>query len=206
MKRLLIADDHPLFLDGLNMLLKAQLSDIEIVLTTDFNGVETHMNKHNFNLVLLDRVMPGMFGMTKLPGLKQKYPSTPIAIISASESSQHIRQALDAGAVGFIPKTSAPQEIVQAINNMLSGMPFIPSQAWQDTPNLDFVPDDMQITDRQAEILKLIAGGMSNKIIAGELQLSEGTIKQHINKLFKILKVTNRTQATQIARDLGLIK
>jgi len=206
MTKLLVADDHPLFIEGLSVLLQASIPNIDIIQVPDFESVEYQMGLTPFNLVLLDRIMPGMFGMARVPELKRSYPTIPIAVISASESSQHIREALEAGAIGFIPKTSEPQVIIKAIKGMLSGVPYVPQQAWEIKPNLQQVPADMQISERQAEIVKCLSRGMSNKIIAAELGLSEGTVKQHINKLFKTLKVTNRTQAIQVARDLGLIQ
>lgn len=205
MPTILIADDHPLFLEGVASLIRNGIANSDIRLASTLEEAEAELNQHSIDLLLLDRIMPGMFGMTRVPELKQRFPSLNIAIISASDSAQHIREALDAGAMGFIPKTTEPSDILAATEKMLSGMPYIPQQAWQDTPTTPNA-HTTQLTQRQQEIIKLIAKGLSNKVIASELTLSEGTVKQHLNNIFRALNVRNRTQAIRAAQDLGLIR
>lgn len=201
---LLIADDHPLFLDGLALLLAAMLPDSRILQAQDMTLVRQHLSAQPVDLLLLDRVMPGMDGMDRLTELAETWPQLPVAIISASDSSQHIREALDAGAAGFIPKTTSPSDMVIAVKRLLAGKTYIPQQAWQSIRKV-YVNGEISLSARQHEILTLLGEGSGNKQIADRLQLAEGTIKQHLNNIFRALGVTNRTQALQRARDLGFV-
>lgn len=201
---LLIADDHPLFLDGLALLLAAMLPDACILQAQDMTLVRQHLSTQPVDLLLLDRVMPGMDGMDRLTELAETWPQLPVAIISASDSSQHIREALDAGAAGFIPKTTSPADMVIAVKRLLAGKTYIPQQAWQSIRKV-YVNGEISLSARQHEILTLLGEGSGNKQIADRLQLAEGTIKQHLNNIFRALGVTNRTQALQRARDLGFV-
>lgn len=201
---LLIADDHPLFLDGLALLLAAMLPDARILQAQDMTLVRQHLSAQPVDLLLLDRIMPGMDGMDRLTELAETWPQLPVAIISASDSSQHIREALDAGAAGFIPKTTSPSDMVIAVKRLLAGKTYIPQQAWQSIRKV-YVNGEISLSARQHEILTLLGEGSGNKQIADRLQLAEGTIKQHLNNIFRALGVTNRTQALQRARDLGFV-
>lgn len=204
MPSILIADDHPLFLEGLALLLSSRIDNVEIRRAPDLAAVEWQLAEKTVDLLLLDRVMPGMNGFQRLPELAGLYPALPVAIISASDSSQHIREALDAGAAGFIPKTSSPDEVVAAVQRLLAGKAYIPRQAWRPAREVGLL-GDVSLSVRQQEILELVSKGDSNKLIARQLGLSEGTIKQHLNNIFRELQVSSRTQAVQRARDLGFL-
>lgn len=203
MHRILVADDHPLFLDGMSTLLGSMLPSTSIYTASNLQQVKIQLKKRSINLLLLDRVMPGMDGMKCVPELRYQYPKVAICIISASESSQHIREALDHGAIGYIPKVYPPQKTLSAVKKILSGNSFIPEEAWTVSPkNTD---GGIKLSARQMEIIEAISQGKSNKSIARELQITEGTVKQHASNIFKLLKVSNRTLAIQRSRDLGLL-
>jgi len=203
MTKILIADDHPLFLDGLATLLTTMLPSTTVYQAKDIFQVQTKLETVEVDLVLLDRMMPGMDGMKRLAELREKYPTLPIAIISASDSGQHIREAFDHGAIGFIPKTYDPKKTVDAVSQVLSGSIHIPKQIWHSKKSC--VDKNITISSRQIEILECISQGQSNKLIADDLGIAEGTVKQHINNIYRSLNVTNRMLAVQRARDLGLL-
>lgn len=202
MQRILVADDHPLFLDGLVTLLTSIFPSTSIHSANDIQQVQAELEKTPISLLLLDRVMPGMDGMKRVPELRAQYPDLIICIMSASDSSQHIREALDHGAAGYIPKVYAPEKTLAAINKILSGGLFIPEEAWVASPKKN---TSVNLSPRQIEIIQTMSQGKSNKIIAHELNITEGTVKQHASNIFKLLKASNRTLAIQRARDLGLL-
>ena len=203
MTEILLADDHPLFLDGLSILLTTMLPDVVVHTAKDVQQVKNILEANSIDFLLLDRIMPGMDGMKRLPELSQLYPGLPISIMSASDSAQHIREAIDNGAIGFIPKTFTPEQIMDAVKKMLLGNIFIPKQAW--VTNTGYIDGRATLSARQMEILNFIVQGKSDKAIASELNIVEGTVKQHINNMYRQLKVSNRTLAIQRSRDLGLI-
>ena len=203
MQKILVADDHPLFLDGLVTLLTSMLPSTLVYNASNVQQVKVQLSKTSIDLLLLDRIMPGMDGMKRVPELLHQYPNTAICIISASESSQHIREALDHGAIGYIPKVYAPQKTLSAVKKILSGSSFIPEEAWG--ANLKNTGTNTKLSPRQMEIMQDISQGKSNKSIARELNITEGTVKQHASHIFKLLNVNNRTLAIQRSRDLGLL-
>lgn len=199
MKKIVLADDHPLFLDGLSILLTTMLPSTSVYKANDVPEVERKLQTVSADLVLLDRIMPGMDGMKYLPILRQRYPRIPFAIVSGSDSSHHIREAFGYGAVGFIPKIFKPEQTIDAVKRLLAGEVFLPQEAWLTPKN------NTLLSSRQMEILQGMVQGASNKVIANELAISEGTVKQHANNIFKRLNVHNRTLAIQRCRDLGLL-
>lgn len=203
MQKILVADDHPLFLDGLVTLLTSALPSVSTYNASNMQQVKRQLNKVSINLLLLDRVMPGMDGMKRVPELLDQYPQLAICIISASESSQHIREALDHGAIGYIPKIYQPQETLTAVTKILAGGLFIPEEAW--VMKTKKMSAGTTLSPRQMEIMQAMSQGKSNKLIARELNITEGTVKQHISNIFKLLNVNNRILAIQRSRDLGLI-
>ena len=133
----------------------------------------------------------------------------PIIVISASEHPNDAQQALDAGALGYVPKSASPKTILLALNLVLAGEMYLPplllgtgalSQGERRTPTLP------PLTDRQADVLAMLVKGESNKGIANALSLSDKTVKAHVTAIFKALNVSNRTQAAHRAREAGLIK
>ena len=138
-------------------------------------------------------------------------PSTR-AVVPASDDPETVIGALDEGAMGFIPKASKNDVLVNALRLVLSGGVYLPAQALrQDTPPQHQAAEpppssyrDIGLTDRQAEVLALLIQGKPNKLICRDLDLAEGTVKIHVTAILKALKVTNRTQAVVAVSRLGL--
>jgi DNA-binding NarL/FixJ family response regulator len=145
----------------------------------------------------------------------QIYPKLPIIVLSASENPAHIRKCLDIGAKGFVTK-SAPKEILfTAITKVLAGDRYIPSALLTTQGDGGRGNSDLQasadnttqlLTERQLEILALISKGLSNKLIARELFLSENTVKVHVSAILRALSLSNRTQAGLVGQKLEIIK
>ncbi|CCZ22924.1 two component transcriptional regulator LuxR family [Acetobacter sp. CAG:977] len=210
MLRILIADDHELFLDGLKM----ALSDLDDDMTIDVAHNHTELQekadgKTQYDLILTDLAMPGMAWHESLRLLKEHYPDTPVAVLSAVYDREIVLQAVDIGAAGFIPKTSSNKIILSAIHLILSGGLYLPSELLGDSnQKVTTASGEVKslLTPRQLDVLRLMGQGKPNKIIARELDLSEGTVKLHVTAILKALNVINRTGAVISARNLGLIE
>jgi len=212
--KFLIVDDHPLVREGLRHVLES-LDDRVTVLearnaTEAYALVEQHAD---LDLVLLDLRLPGVDGYAAMQELHRRHNTLPVVILSGSEDTPSVVAALKMHAVGFIPKSSPREVMLQALRLVLSGGVYIPPQALglagPDGPGESSNPDTKSIdkpvlTERQTEVLGLIAQGKPNKLIASELNISEATVKAHMTDIMRALKVTNRAQAAVVARRLGI--
>lgn len=209
--RIVVADDHALVRGGLAQLVKLVEENVEVFETSDFGQTLEVLSKGQAaDLVLLDLLMPGMKGVEGISQICKQWPEVPVIVISAKEDIGAIRSALSAGAMGYIPKTSSPDVMMSAIKLVLSGGVYVPphvlgtssfpgEQLQEDvsfgTFESSFEKSFGQLTQRQLEVLDLMAFGKSNKDIANELGLTTGTVKMHTSRIFKTLNVQNRTEA-----------
>ena len=219
--KVLVADDHELFLKGLELVLTNQYKDFELSTASNYNEVFEIISKEaDFSLIITDLAMPGAYWHDALQKIHTTLPETPILIISAVFEKEIVKKTMDIGAVGYVSKASANQEIFQAIDIILSGGVYIPSELLnkENDPNLDLLkdveksasinsekPNIKSLSPRQFDVLRLIAKGMSNKQIAYELGITEGTVKLYITALFRLLKVYNRTSALIKAKEWGIL-
>ncbi len=211
--KILIADDHELFRDGLRHVLDQLGGNLTIVEASDFQqAVDTVEREHDIDIVLLDLSMPGMVWNDGLQRLKDLLPATtPIIILSASDDRRHVLQAVNLGAAGFIPKTSSSRVMLSALKLVLSGGVYLPPALLEQGGGQGDGTGPMAsesavsfLTPRQREVLTLLGQGKSNKEIARVLQLAEGTVKLHVTAILKALNVNNRTRAVVAASQLGL--
>ncbi len=209
---ILAIDDHPLFVDGLKMLLNQHGHMSSVRVTNNAADALALLDQgYEPDLVLLDLNLPGMGGFSLLRLLQQRDLMSPFLVVSASQSIHDARSSLENGAMGFVSKASHSDVLLEAIDTVLAGDPYLPPE-WRDT--LENGADQATtsiarragITGRQLEILHLLAQGYANKMIAYELGLSEATVKVHLREVFKTLKVTNRTACVKAANDMGLIQ
>lgn len=204
MNQILITDDHPIFIEGLESILKKSNPTLKIYHAEHIEPAKSCLKSHpTIPLMLLDRTLPGVDSLNHLKDFLTITPSLRIAIISAHESQQHLNEAIEAGAAGFIPKSSSIENISKAIDLLLKGNIYIPKSLLGNEYRQHKKKEDL--TTRHLEILSLAALGQSNKKIAINLNLTEGTIKQHFNAILRILNADNRTHAIQIVRMRGLI-
>ncbi len=204
MPHLLITDDHPLFVMGLETALLQHIHGLQTYQAEHIESAKAQLRRNpNLDLMLLDRTLPGTDSLQHLHEFWEISPNLRIAIISACESPQSIWEAMDAGAAGYIPKSLSTEMTVAATQRLLAGHTYIPRERLE---NPYSQPNKRHpLPSRHTEILALAASGMTNKQIANNLQLMEGTIKQHFNTIFKLLDADNRTHAIQIARQRGII-
>jgi len=169
----------------------------------------------SYELVLLDLRMPGLNGMDALAALRAAVPGTPLVVLSAEDDPDVVRAAIEGGAMGFIPKSSMPEVLIQALRLVLAHGVYLPPAALEAVHRVpapspsalrsgpgDNIPPGL--TPRQMDVLRCVIKGQTNKVIARELDLSEGTVKAHLSAVFLALGAHNRTEAVYAAAKLGL--
>jgi len=211
--KILVCDDHGLFRAGLGHVLGRLEGSRELIEAGNAEEALRLVALHEaeLELVLLDLHMPGMDGWAGLRRLRQEHPGLPVVIVSASERAEDARGAIDGGAAGFIPKQSTPEELLAALRLVLSGGVYVPRLALA-APEAGADGHRQRhrreraagLTERQVEVLSLMARGLTNREISEVLKIAEGTVKTHVAAIFDALEVTNRTEAAVLARELGL--
>ncbi|MBP1531905.1 MAG: response regulator transcription factor [Alphaproteobacteria bacterium] len=223
--KFLIADDHELFLQGLEFVLHKEFPQAEIVLASSYTSVFEVLEKQNdFDLILTDLAMPGANWFEAISKIHSICVETPVIIISAVFDKEILQKTFDLGVAGYVSKSFPNNLIISAINLVLAGGMYIPPDILQMSKSissetvhelikdLDENKNDVKnarnygVTPRQREVLCCMAEGMSNKQIAYKLGLSEGTVKVHVTLLMRALDVNNRTSAVLKAGELGLLK
>ncbi len=215
--RILLVDDHTLFREAILHVLN-QLDPQVVVFEAENAEGAAQLITHtkNLDLVLLDLNLPDLDGLMALPYLRELAPTVPIVVLSASEDPQKVQQALDKGAVGYLPKSCSSHEMLAALRIVLLGEVFIPpkllgklgepalSLAPNNSDNSD-ISSQSPLTPRQMDVLSLMAKGLPNKSIARELNMAAGTVKLHVATIFRALGTHNRTQTVTEASRLGLL-
>lgn len=206
--KLFVVDDHQLFIDGMRHLLRHLdgVSAIEECTRAD-EAIARLEADDSFDLVLIDLAMPGMDGLAILQRLREAGSLTPVVVVSAEEDITRIGNALELGALGYIPKAQSGQEMLAALRQVLAGELYIPPTVRERLSLYQARrhPEHGTLTRRQADVLALIAKGYSNKQIASALFLAEHTVKAHTAAILKALSATNRTECVHKARSLGLL-
>jgi DNA-binding NarL/FixJ family response regulator len=208
--KILLADDHALFREGARYLLRQLDEAVQVLEAESCCAAIAHADAHDdIDLALLDLHMPGMDGIDCVVQFQQAHPSVPVVVLSGSESRLSVQAVLDVGALGYIPKSSSSQVMLSAIRLVLSGGVYLPPLLLnQDTLLVDAVDDALppcSLTERQMDVLRLLAAGKPNKLIARELGLGEGTIKVHLAGIFRAFGVNNRTEAVMAAQRRKLL-
>lgn len=205
MLKLLVVEDHALVREGMVRLLGQLEDEVTIVEAADGDAALAALDKEeDFDLVLMDLAMPNMDGFSALDIVRRRYPAIPVAVISAYDDLPTITRVINNGASGFIPKAYSGEAMLAALRDILDGQIFRPSGTSQ--AKLDSVqtrpsvsgtvkPSEIGLTDRQAQVLALMIRGLSNREIAKQLDLSEGTVKIHATAIFKSLGVSSRAEA-----------
>jgi DNA-binding NarL/FixJ family response regulator len=212
--KILLVDDHPLLRGGMRFLLRSLDADLETDEADDCNQALELVAEHSYDLVLLDLKMPGLNGLDALAALRNAAPGIPLVVLSGESDPGIVRAAIEGGAMGFIPKSSTPEVLIQALRLVLAQGVYLPTVVLEaarsgtaSAPLAQTAADDAAlpgISPRQMEVLHRIIKGKPNKVIARELDLSEGTVKAHVSAVFQALGVHSRTEAVYAAAKLGL--
>ncbi len=203
--RVLVADDHELFLKGLEFILRDSYPDIELVFAHNYAEIFAFLESdRRFDLLMTDLAMPKGKWQEALPHIHMLLPSTPIIILSAVFDKEIVQKTMDIGVSGYIPKTSPNAVIISALNLVMAGGMYIPPELLNNQPEQSAEASHI-LTPRQIDVIRAVAEGKSNKQIAYELGLSEGTVKLHVTAILKLLNVNNRTGAVREAERLGVL-
>lgn len=212
--RALVIDDHPLIQEAVSSALRRLDAAADLDVASDCErGFEFAAQGAEPDVVLLDLNLPGLSGIAAVKAWRTRFPGVPVIVLSGTTDQQTVLAAMGAGAAGFIPKSSSNEVMLSAVRLVLAGGKYVPSEAlmWSSfEKSLSKVsrnasmPESLGLTERQLDVLRLIASGASNKIIGRELGLAERTVKAHITAVFRALNVTSRTQAALAATKLGL--
>lgn len=214
MYKILIADDHPLFREAIINVIENSFTGCQTLETEDLDSALTiAQNEEELDLILLDLNMPGMNGLNGLITLRNDLPTVPVVIVSAEEDKQIVLQAITYGAVGFITKSSPREQMTEALEQILAGNVYLPSdiiRASQPDSRRTQRKDENQIppellsslTRRQLLVLERMSKGESNKQIAYNLNIAETTVKAHVSAILRKLGVHNRIQAVLSAGNI----
>lgn len=208
--KILITDEHPLYRDRLALDLEQQFPDTIIIQASNFSqAVKIIYEESGIDFILLDLDMSDVKWEEGIKFLKQKAPDVKIIALSACEDVRKIMKILDLGIKGYIPKRADTKAAKEALKNILNGGTYFPTALNKNNSEVSEIPrykvKIKNLTNRQSQVLDLIAEGKSNKQIAYEMGVSEATVKLHINALLRSLNVNNRTQAVITAQKMGLI-
>lgn len=204
--RILVADDHPVVRNGLIAMLKTQ-PDFQIAAEASDGQEAVQLTlKHNPDIVLLDLEMPILDGVEALRTLRRERPSIKVLVFTAFDSDERILGAVQAGAQGYLLKGAPREEVFNAIRVVSQGgsllQPVIASKLMQHVAE-DRISEDL--TDREMEVLNLLAKGYTNREIAEQLVITERTVKFHVSSILRKLDAGNRTEAVSIAAQQGLV-
>jgi DNA-binding NarL/FixJ family response regulator len=207
--KILIADDHALFRDGLALRLEQIAPEAAILQASNYAQIfKIIKSDNNISAIVLDIEMQDMPWFDALQEIRRTLPDTALIVVSASEDSRTIRSVMSTGAKGYIPKRSDSKVFDNAFKLVFDGGTYVPPILINNPPinNLSTKSTGLKtLTNRQSQVLDLIAQGKSNKQIAYDMGVSESTVKLHINALLRSLHVSNRTQAVITAQKLGII-
>ncbi|MGI9624346.1 MAG: response regulator [Acidimicrobiales bacterium] len=211
----IVADDQALVRGGIRMILEAQ-DDIEIVGEAEDGGkVIDLIQSVSADVILMDVRMPGIDGIEAARRITAGGAPPRVLMLTTFDRDEYVYEAMKAGASGFLLKSAPPEQLVAAVRIIAAGesllAPSITRRMIEEfvrrPPPGDETPSSLEsLTDREVEVLRLIARGLSNTEIAETLFLGEGTIKTHINRIFRKLEIRDRAQAVVIAYETGLVQ
>ncbi len=211
--KILVGDDHALFRVGLLHVPAALDPEVRILEAGSGPDVLAAAREHpDLDLVLLDLDLGAARGLDVLGELRRHDPSLPVVIVSADDDPASMRAALDAGAAGFVPKSSQGGVLLGALRLVLAGGVYVPPEMLRAPARAveEREPASPRrrrrragpLTRRQEEVLELLARGLTNREICGVLGIAEGTVKAHLAAIFEALDVTNRTEAAFALQEL----
>jgi len=206
--KLLTIDDHALFRQGLKFLLTDLQSDLECIEAESLAEALALEDKQGVEFILLDYHLRDSKGEESLGKISDAFENAVIVVLSGEENPQLIRSIIDRGAAGFIPKSSTQDILIAALKLILAGGVYIPAIAVNASPMAAQSLEEgiSSLSQRQLEVLRRAVQGKSNKVIARELFIAEGTVKAHLSAAFRALGVSNRTEAVYAASRLNLVK
>jgi DNA-binding NarL/FixJ family response regulator len=214
--KILVVDDHALICEALRSVFGELEADAAVLDAPDCDvALRLIEQNSDLDLAVIDLNLPDRDGFSLLAQLREHHPLLPVVVVSADNDRASVMKALDLGALGFIPKNGRREIMLNALQIVLAGGMYIPPEALAlrspaqsaaarpATPRRPGVPDELNLSARQIEVLSLMVRGKSNKAICRVLALAEPTVKYHVTAILKALKVTNRTEAVLTVLERG---
>ena len=199
----LIADDHTTFLAGLTSIIDMEDDMMVVAQATNGRDAVALWRKHRPTVALMDLRMPVLDGVAAIDEIRQEDESAQIVILTTYDSDNDICRAIKAGAKGYLLKDARREELLDCIRKVSKGTTCIPNEMIE---KLITGFQREPLTEREIEVLQLVAAGKSNKEIGLKLFISESTVKGHLHNLFSKLSVLSRTEAISVATRRGLIQ
>lgn len=202
--KVLLVDDHTLFREGLALLLTTVADAVEVLHAGSLAQAAAALPLGP-DLVLLDLALPGVSGIDGLVDLRRLTEDIPVVVLSGNEDPATMRACIDAGAMGYIPKTAGSQQMRMALRQVLAGEVVLPpsAEAGAPAPQTD-AGRLLGLTPRQLDVLRCLVQGKTNKVIARDLGIHADTVKSHVTAVLLALGVKNRTEAVYAVRNLSL--
>ncbi len=200
--RVLVVDDHPMIRAGLTLTISPE-PDMTVVgsASTGREGLEQY-RQHQPDITLMDLRMPEMGGVEAIRTIRAEFPSAKIIVLSTYQGDEDIFRALEAGAVTYLLKDTLAEKMVGIIREVAGGgRPILPEVAQRMTERMF----QAALTNREIEVLQVVARGMRNKEIAAELRISEETVQGHVKNILAKLSVHDRTEAVTVAIRRGIV-
>jgi DNA-binding NarL/FixJ family response regulator len=207
--KLLLVDDHALFREALRALLGKVSPDVVVVEAGSVREAIACCGETAFRVVLLDLGLMESDGIETLQQFRAGAPEVPVVVLSGDRDPAVIRDAIEQGAVGYIPKAHTAEQMVNALGFVVSGGVYLPADALYAEPSAASPASDggrfQSLSPRQQQVARLLLQGQTNKAIARELELSEGTVKAHVSAIYQIIGARNRVEAVTLAARHGFI-
>lgn len=210
--RVLLVDDHLLFIEGLRLYLMHLDPEARCALATSAEQGLQLAGQESFELVLLDWNLKGLAQAQAVQRFRECVPDARVIVMSGEASAKAVREAVDAGAVGFIPKEQRGEDLEQALRTVAQGGVYLPPALMVATGREPAAPQQdrqiaqafPQLTPRQQEVFRVMLRGQTNKQIARELGISDNTVKSHMDVIFREIGVNTRTEAVYLAARQGV--
>ncbi|HEY9163359.1 MAG TPA: response regulator transcription factor [Magnetovibrio sp.] len=215
---IILADDHALVREGLIPFLEELADEVSVIEAESFDrALMASKSSSNLQLIILDLGMPGMDGLAGVRKMMEANPDVPVVILSGTHDQSLILKAFNLGIAGFIPKSAGSLVMVSALNLVMAGERFMPSNLLMEneipqthtpiTTDTKAQTLDAQVlhnlSKRERMVLEFIIGGMTNKEIARTIELQEATVKIHVKNIYRKMGVANRAQAVRTAIQPG---
>lgn len=204
MIRVALVDDHPIVLDGIALVLE-DADDLTVVSrAATSQEAKLALSAHEVDVLVLDLELPDRSGLELLRDVQREHPNVGVVVFTAYGGRERISRALETGADSYVLKGTSSSELLTAIRAVARGEHYLPNAIASELIGTLRQTGRERLTERERQIVKLLARGFSNKAIAEELQITERTVKFHVSEILARLGASNRAHAVTVARELGL--
>jgi DNA-binding NarL/FixJ family response regulator len=205
---LLLVDDHALFREALRALLGKISPEVTVYEAASVQAAIDECSTTAFRMVLLDLGLPESDGIASLEQFRAGAPDVPVVVLSGERDPVMIRDAIECGAAGYIPKSHTSEQMIGALRFVVTGGIYLPPEALPTERSAQQAAEVARfqlLSPRQQQVARLLLQGQANKAIARELELSEGTVKAHVSAIYQIIGARNRVEAVALAARQGFI-